>query len=146
MKRRGFVAGVAALPFVGGLTSRVAGGASAAPVAPVEAAAPAPPGVEESVDATVLEYLDHCSSWSETVERLRDYVADGHPDGDVFAAVADAIECEVVGGTADQGESVLGLYAATALTLARLHQLRRYGSSGEHAHEVEIVQKLAERV
>ena len=145
MKRRGFMAGVATLPFLGALSGRVSGPAVAARAATAEPAPAAVRGVEESGDAIVLEYLDHCSSWSEAVERLRDYVADGHPDGDVFTAVANVIESVVDERRAVHGESVLGLYAATALTLARLHQLRLYGLREDHALEVQLVRALVER-
>ena len=47
---------------------------------------------EDDVAHTVWGYLDHASSWEETVARLRHYVADGNGDGAVFTEIADAIE------------------------------------------------------
>ena len=81
MKRRGFVAAVLALPFVGGVVGRARAETRPAPAVPAV-----------SAEETVWEHLDHCSSWEETVVKLRAYAEAGHADADVLRRVAATIE------------------------------------------------------
>jgi hypothetical protein len=136
MKRRGFIAGLVTLPVVGGVIGRALG-------EPTPAAAAV--AVEEEAELVLWEYLDHCSSWTETVERLREYVADGHPDQEAFTAVADAIERHAARG-GDEPEGLLGLYPGVALMLSSLYHLRRYGSHHDHAAQVKLIRELTEEM
>ena len=134
MKRRGFIAGLLALPVLGGVLGRALG-------EPPPAAASAE--VEEEAELVLWGYLDHCSSWEQTVERLRDYVADGNADAEAFTAVADALERHIARGEL-QGEGTLGLYPAVVLMLSSLYHVRRYGSAEDHAAQVKLIRELTE--
>jgi hypothetical protein len=124
------MASVLALPLVGGLVGR-----------PGVAGADMRPALEVDVEAEAVlwEYLDHASSWDETVHSVRAYVSDGEPDAEVFAAVADAIERRASGVTA---EGVLGLYPATVLMLASLRHLKLYGSADDYDAQVALISSL----
>ncbi len=132
------MAAVLAVPFIGGIVGRARADSGAVP----NLASPAPPvHAEESL----WEYLDHCSSWRETVERLREYVAGGGPDAAVLTRVADAIERRLDDGKPEP-EGVLGLYPATALMLASLEHLKLYGTDDEHASQAALIRRLTEDV
>ncbi len=136
MKRRGFIAGLLALPLIGGVLGRALGEPTAAAAAS---------DVEVEAELVLWEYLDHCSSWEQTVERLRDYVSDGHADAEAFTAVADAIERRLAGGAAE-GEGTLGLYPGAVLTMSSLYHLRRYGTGEDHAAQVKLLHELMEGI
>lgn len=125
------MAGVLALPLFGGLAANASANET------VGAHAPAAP--ELSAEMQLWDYLDHSSSWAETVEHLRRYIADGHPDAEVYQAVAESLERHV---TDDEPEGVLGLYPSTVLMLSSLQHLRRYGASGDLAAQRKLIEKL----
>lgn len=136
MKRRGFIAGLLALPLIGGVLGRALGD-------PGPAAAAG--DVEVEAELVLWEYLDHCSSWEQTVERLRDYVNDGHADAEAFTAVADVIERRLATGPAE-GEGTLGLYPGAVLTMSSLYHLRRYGTAHDHSAQVKLLHELMEGI
>jgi hypothetical protein len=141
MKRRGFLAGgVLSLPVVGGLLGwamRVPTRAGAEELRVSD--------VDVEAETVFWEYLDHCSSWRESVERIRDYVADGHADAEVFAHVADVIESDLRTRHVDP-DGTMGLYPAAVLALTSLRHLRMYGSAANHREQVEMLSRLAREV
>lgn len=141
MKRRGFLAGsLLSLPVVGGVlgwTMRAPTGAGAAELHVAD--------LDIEAETVFWEYLDHCSSWRESVERIRDYVADGHADAEVFVHVADVIESDLRAHHADP-DGTLGFYPAAVLTLSSLCHLRACGSAANHRDQVEMLARLAREV
>jgi len=141
MKRRGFLAGgVLSVPVVGGLFR----GAMREP-AQASAAELRVSDVDPEAETIFWEYLDHCSSWRESVERIRDYVDDGHADADVFAHVADVIESDLRRRDIDP-DGTMGFYPAAVLALTSLCHLRMYGSADNHRAQVDMLSRLAREV
>jgi hypothetical protein len=93
------------------------------------------------VAATLWGYLDHASSWRETAAGLREYVADGHADAEMFAAVADAIDARLARG-GDEPEAVLGFYPGAVLMLHGLRSVREYGTAEMFADQSAFVRNL----
>ena len=123
MRRRSFLGGLLSLPVVGTAAGRALGATHARPVAAGAHTAAA----DESMAATLWGYLDHASSWDEAVLDLRRYVADGHADAEMFAAIADAIERELATNGGDELEGTLGFFPGAVLMLHGLRSVRLYG-------------------
>lgn len=123
MRRRRFLGVLLSLPVVGTAAGRAFGETHAHPVAAGAHTAAA----DESMAATLWGYLDHASSWDETVSDLRRYVADGHADADMFAAIADEIERELATAGGDHLEGTLGFFPGAVLMLHGLRSVRVYG-------------------
>jgi hypothetical protein len=141
MKRRGFLAGgVLSLPVVGGLLGWAMRGPTRAGAEELRVS-----DVDVEAETVFWEYLDHCSSWRESVERIRDYVADGHADAEVFAHVADMIESDLRTRHVDP-DGTMGFYPAAVLALTSLCHLRMYGSADNHREQVEMLSRLAREV
>ena len=126
MRRRGFLGVLVSIPIVGTAAGRAFGDAPAAAAAAGghEAAL-----ASESMAATLWRYMDHASTWDEAVADLRRYVADGHADAEMFAAIADAIERELATADGDQLDGVLGFYPGAVLMLHGLRSLSDYGTT-----------------
>ncbi len=127
------MAAVLALPFVGGVVGRARAETRPAPAVPAV-----------SAEETVWEHLDHCSSWEETVVKLRAYAEAGHADADVLRRVAATIE-RGISSAGPEPDGVLGLYPATALMLASLEHLGQYGTDGERDAQAALIRRLTER-
>ncbi|HEU0195027.1 MAG TPA: hypothetical protein VFQ71_12555 [Gaiellales bacterium] len=141
MKRRGFLAGgLLSLPVLGGVLGWAMGEPAGAGAAELRVA-----DLEVEAETVFWEYLDHCSSWRESVERIRDYVADGHADAEVFAHVAEVIESDLRTRHADP-DGTLGFYPAAVLTLTSLCHLRACGSADNHRNQVDMLTRLAREV
>jgi len=131
MRRRGFVAGLLSLPVVAGLIGRRSVDDASARTIVVEQ--------DAGLEMELWERLDHASSWRETVEMVREYIAEGGADGEVLSAVADTIERHI---GPDEPGGVLGLYPATVLMLASLEHVRRYGSAEQHAAQDALIRRF----
>ena len=141
MKRRGFLVGsVLSLPAAGWLFGWARRGPTQAGAAQLYVS-----DVDVEAEMVFWQYLDHCSSWRESVEQIRDYVADGHADAEVFAHVADVIESDLDTRHVDP-DGTLGFYPAAVLTLTSLDHLRMYGSPENHRRQVEMLSRLAREV
>ena len=99
---------------------------------------------EDDVAHTVWGYLDHASSWDETVARLRHYVADGNGDGAVFTEIADAIEVALQADPEEEPAGVLGLYPAVVLMLDALRATRVHGAEIDDQRQRAFVVRLIE--
>jgi hypothetical protein len=128
MGRRGFLAGVLALP--GPWASRSSD----------------PGGEPDDVASTVWSYLDHSSSWEDAVEGLRRYVADGNADAEAFSQIADAITAELSTELDEEPAGVLGLYPAAVLMLDGLRASRVYGGGADYRRQCALVSRLMELV
>jgi hypothetical protein len=140
MRRRGFLASAVSLPLVGGIFAWAAKEPTTADADTVLASQ-----LDVEAETIFWEYLDHCSSWRESVTRIREYVADGHADGEVFSHVADVIERDLT----DHGEDAdgtLGFYPAAVLTLTSIHHLRLFGARDARAQQVTMMHRLAREV
>ena len=113
MKRRRFIGVWVAPPLLGAWAGRADAGELHRPE--IESA----PATDD-VAHNLWGYLDHVSSWEETVERLRQYAADGNSDGEVFADIADVIESAAADDYEQEPAGVLGLYPAVVLVLDAL--------------------------
>jgi len=131
------------IPIVGTAAGRAFGDAPAAAAAAGghEAAL-----ASESMAATLWRYMDHASTWDEAVADLRRYVADGHADAEMFAAIADAIERELATADGDQLDGVLGFYPGAVLMLHGLRSLSDYGTTEILDAQSAFVRRLMEAV
>jgi hypothetical protein len=131
------------IPIVGTAAGRAFGDAPAAAAAAGghEAAL-----ASESMAATLWRYMDHASTWDEAVADLRRYVADGHADAEMFAAIADAIERELATADGDQLDGVLGFYPGAVLMLHGLRSLSDYGATEILDAQSAFVRRLMEAV
>jgi hypothetical protein len=111
-------------------------------VASAAAAVGHPGAADESMAATLWGYMDHASSWREALDDLRRYVADGHTDSEVFAAVGDAIEQRLAVHGDDEREAVLGFYPGAVLMLHGLRSVREYGTPEMFAAQSAFVRDL----
>lgn len=143
MRRRGFLGVLVSIPIVGTAAGRAFGDAPAAAAAAGghEAAL-----ASESMAATLWRYMDHASTWDEAVADLRRYVADGHADAEMFAAIADAIERELATADGDQLDGVLGFYPGAVLMLHGLRSLSDYGTTEILDAQSAFVRRLMEAV
>jgi hypothetical protein len=131
------------IPIVGTAAGRAFGDAPAAAAAAGghEAAL-----ASESMAATLWRYMDHASTWDEAVADLRRYVADGHADAEMFAAIADAIERELATADGEQLDGVLGFYPGAVLMLHGLRSLSDYGTTEILDAQSAFVRRLMEAV
>lgn len=143
MRRRGFLGVLVSIPIVGTAAGRAFGDAPAAAAAAGghEAAL-----ASESMAATLWRYMDHASTWDEAVADLRRYVADGHADAEMFAAIADAIERELATADGEQLDGVLGFYPGAVLMLHGLRSLSDYGTTEILDAQSAFVRRLMEAV
>jgi len=143
VRRRGFLGVLVSIPIVGTAAGRAFGDAPAAAAAAGghEAAL-----ASESMAATLWRYMDHASTWDEAVADLRRYVADGHADAEMFAAIADAIERELATADGDQLDGVLGFYPGAVLMLHGLRSLSDYGTTEILDAQSAFVRRLMEAV
>lgn len=102
--------------------------------------------MDEVMAATLWGYLDHASSWEEAVADLRRYVADGHTDADMFAAIADAIEHELAAVDGDGLEGTLGFFPGVVLMLNGLRSVRLYGDRETSDAQAAFIGRLIEVV
>ena len=109
---------------------------------------PPAPGFEEAdVAHDLWGYLDHTSSWEETVECLRRYVADGNARRRCGRRNRRTlIESTIDGQPGDEAAGVLGLYPAVVLTLDALRALRVHGAEADHRRQCDLVAHLIEAV
>jgi hypothetical protein len=141
VRRRRFLGVLVSLPVIGA----AAGPAQADARAGRAVAAPAVE-LDESMAATLWGYLDHASTWDEAVADLRRYVADGHADGDMFAAVADAIERELAPVDGEPLAGTLGFFPGVVLMLNGLRSVRLYGDQETAAAQAAFIARLMEVV
>jgi len=143
VRRRGFLGVLVSIPIVGTAAGRAFGDAPAAAAAAGghEAAL-----ASESMAATLWRYMDHASTWDEAVADLRRYVADGHADAEMFAAIADAIERELATADGEQLDGVLGFYPGAVLMLHGLRSLSDYGTTEILDAQSAFVRRLMEAV
>jgi len=143
VRRRGFLGVLVSIPIVGTAAGRAFGDAPAAAAAAGghEAAL-----ASESMAATLWRYMDHASTWDEAVGDLRRYVADGHADAEMFAAIADAIERELATADGEQLDGVLGFYPGAVLMLHGLRSLSDYGTTEILDAQSAFVRRLMEAV
>lgn len=139
MRRRGFFSVLVAVPLFGSWMARALGDET-------HRQPPAPGFEEADVARDLWGYLDHTSSWGETVECLRRYAADGNADADVVAGIAQLIESTIDAQPGDEAAGVLGLYPAVVLTLDALRALRVHGAEADHRRQCDLVAHLIEAV
>lgn len=142
MRRRRFLGVLVSLPVIGA----AAGPAQADARAGRAVAAPAAVERDEAMAATLWGYLDHASTWDEAVADRRRYVADGHADADMFAAVADAIERELAAVDAEPLAGTLGFFPGVVLMLNGLRSVRLYGDRETSAAQAAFISRLMEVV
>ena len=138
MNRRRFVAATASLPLIGPAAAWAMGDLAAPPVA-------ADAAVTETGDgmAGVLwSYLDHASSWEDTVSDLRRYVADGHPDAELMGCIADTIERELAAVDPAPLEGVLGFFPGVVLMRHGLRSVGDYGDAATFDAQSAFVRRL----
>jgi hypothetical protein len=139
MRRRGFFGVLVAVPLFGSWMARALGDEQAKPSVSVALD-------EEDVARNLWGYLDHTSSWEDTVECLRRYSAEGNADGEVVAGIARLIETAIEHEPGDEPAGVLGLYPAVVLTLDALRAIRVHGAEVDHRRQRELVTQLIEAV
>jgi hypothetical protein len=140
MNRRRFVAMTASLPLVGPVMAWAIGDLAAA----APAADAAVSGAEAGMATVLWSYMDHASSWDEAIADLRRYVADGHADSEIFAAIADTIEREMTAAGAEHLEGVLGFFPGVVLMLHGLRSIGDYGDAALFDAQSVFVRRLVE--
>jgi hypothetical protein len=137
MKRRGFISVLVAVPLFGSWMARALGDEQ-------PTLSPAAGLGDDDVARTLWGYLDHSSSWADTVECLRRYSDDGNADGEVVAGLAGLIESAIQRQPGEEPAGVLGLYPAVVLTLDALRAIRVHGAEADHRRQRELVAQLIE--
>jgi hypothetical protein len=94
------------------------------------------------MDEIVWTCLEHASSWEDVVDALRAYVADGRPDAERFAAVADLVEGQLGRFDAARLTGSDALFPATVLMLHGLDGIRRYGEGYDPAYQGAFIRAL----
>jgi hypothetical protein len=138
MNRRRFVTATASVPLIGPATAWAIGDLAARP--PAADAAATEPG--DGMASVLWSYLDHASSWEDTVFDLRRYVADGHPDAALMTRIADLIEREVAAVDPEPLEGVLGFFPGVVLMLHGLRSVGDYGDAATFDAQSAFVRRL----
>jgi hypothetical protein len=138
MNRRRFVTATASLPLIGPATAWAMGDLAARPLA-ADAAATEP---GDGMASVLWSYLDHASSWEDTVSDLRRYVADGHPDAELMSRIADLIERQLAASDPEPLEGVLGFFPGVVLMLHGLRSVGDYGDAATFDAQSAFVRRL----
>ena len=138
MNRRTFVTATASLPLVGPAAAWALGGLA---VTAPDAAASTGDG-EAGMAGVLWGYLDHASSWDETVADLRRYADDGHADAEIVGRIADLIERELEAVDHERLEAVLGFFPGVVLMLHGLRSVGDYGDAATFDAQAAVVRRL----
>jgi len=107
---------------------------------PVDAA------VDADMEAMLWGRIDHVSTWDGAVAGLRDYAAEGGPDGDMLERLADVIDDELSRTDRSKLVGANAFFPAAVLMLHGVASIREYADRYEADDQVAFVRRLMEAV